>query len=151
MPEMRSLRFETFDEAFEEAESLSRGKVRTTGNYTFGQIIEHLARTLDIVSGQRRGPTSSLAMRMFARLVRPFVLKKARPGFKLPVNAQSIFWPTEDVPTDQAMDHLRSAARVFQNMSPLPTHPFFGSMSRQQHDQLQCRHFELHLGFVHPD
>jgi hypothetical protein len=32
----------------------------------------------------------------------------------------------------------------------LKPHPVFGQMTRAQHDQIQCRHAELHLSFVHP-
>lgn len=52
-PEHRTLRFESFDEAMQEAETLAAGTHHATGNFSLGQILEHLARTLEIASGNR--------------------------------------------------------------------------------------------------
>jgi hypothetical protein len=83
--------------------------------------------------------------------VRPFLLgRPLKPGFKLPKKIQTAFWPEESVPTEVAWAHLQEAAERFQTVEPLPRHPFFGKMNRPQHETLQCRHFELHLGFIHP-
>jgi len=148
--EHRKLRFESLDQAIDEIERLAGGSVRTTGSFSFGQILEHLARTLEIVTGTRQPPKASLPMKVLSRLVKPMVLKKATTGFKLPSNAQSVLWPSEDVSVEDGLNHLRSAFAQFRSTDPLPPHVFFGKMTRPQHEQLQCRHFEGHLGFVHP-
>ncbi|KAA5547173.1 DUF1569 domain-containing protein [Roseiconus nitratireducens] len=147
--EHRSLRFESIQQAMAEAERLASIDVRTTGQFSLGQILEHLARTLDIVTGRLSGPPVSGPMRMAARLLRPFVLRKASTGFKLPAKAQGILWPSEPVSTDQGLAHLRDSYEHFRAPAELPDHPIFGRMTRAQHDALQCRHFEGHLGFVH--
>jgi hypothetical protein len=145
----RELHFDRLEEGLGEAESLASSEVHTIGNYSFGQIIEHLARTLDVVTGTRESPKIALPLRLAARLVRGRLLSKPmKPGFKLPSGAQSVFWPEADVPTDAALAHLREAAERFRRTEPLPPHPVFGPMTRAQHEQLQCRHFELHLSFV---
>lgn len=151
MIQRRELNFQSFDEAMREAESLAQQPVQTSGSYSFGQIIEHLARTLDVVTGTTAGPKLSLPLRWAARIMRSRLLNRPmQPGFRLPEQAQSIFWPSEDVQLDAAMEHLRSAAERFRSTDPLPPHPIFGKMTREQHQQLQCRHFELHLSFASP-
>ena len=148
--EHRELRFESIDDAMAEAERLSACETRTTGNFSLGQIYEHLARTLEVVLGERKMPPVAFPMRMMARLMRPMVLKKASTGFKLPAAAQGVLWPTEDVSDEAGLAHLRETFGRFKSADSLPKHVFFGNMTRSQHDKLQCRHFETHLGFVHP-
>ena len=48
--ERRQLHFSSLDEAAADAEALAGGEVMTSGNYSFGQIMEHLARTIDVVT-----------------------------------------------------------------------------------------------------
>lgn len=148
--EHRTLRFESLQAAMDEAERLASIETRTTGNFSLGQIFEHLARTFEITLGDRTLPPAPLPMRVFARLIRPMVLRKASTGFKLPAKTQNVLWPTEPVSTEDGIRHLREAYAKFKAMDQLPKHVFFGKMTRQQHDTLQCRHFEGHLGFVHP-
>ena len=149
-PRHRTLRFDSFDDAMAEAERLAACQTRTSGQFSLGQILEHLARTLEVVVGTRPLPPPAFPMRWLARLMRPIVLGKATTGFKLPANSQNVLWPSEAVSTEAGLQHLRAQSEVFKQTDPLPVHPIFGKMTRQQHDALQCRHFEGHLGFVHP-
>lgn len=150
--DLRPLHFDRLEEAVAEVDRLAGMEVTTVGQYSFGQILEHLARTFDIVSGYTEIPFKpSLPMRIFARIMRPIILNgKPKPGFKLPPKAQDVFWPTEDVDVAQGLDHFRQAVGRYQSTGPILKHVFFGNMTRQQHDDLQCRHCELHLGFVKP-
>ena len=148
--EHRELRFDTIDDAMAEAERLAACETRTTGNFSLGQIYEHLARTFEVVLGERKMPPVALPMRIMARMMRPMVLRKASTGFKLPDKAQGVLWPSEDVSVEEGVAHLRETFGQYKSTPSLPKHVFFGKMTRLQHDTLQCRHFESHLGFVHP-
>ena len=150
-PEHRTLRFESFDEAMQEAETLPAGPHHATGNFSLGQSLEHLARTLEIASGNRDAPPSTWIMRTFSRIIRPMVLRKAATGFRLPGPAQTVLWPSEEVSVKDGIARLREAAEKFRAFDGSTPHVFFGKMSVAQHHQLQCRHFEGHLGFVHPE
>ena len=149
---LRSLHFDRLEEAVAEVDRLAGSQVETTGNYTFGQILEHLARTFDIVSGHKElSFKPNLVMRTFARSMLSKILNgPPQPGFELPAAAQGEFWPESDVPIEEALKHFHEAFARYQATQPLPKHLFFGKMSQEQHDQLQCRHCELHLGFVKP-
>ena len=133
--EHRKLRFKSMDEAMAEAERLAALETRTTGHFSLGQ---------------REVPPAPLPMKILSRIVRPMVLRKATTGFKLPAKTQDALWPSDPVSTEEGLAHLREAYGKFKSTSELPKHVFFGKMTRQQHDALQCRHFEGHLGFVHP-
>jgi hypothetical protein len=153
--EQRQLRFESLQQAMQEAEKLSATGVRTSGNYSLGQILEHLARSMDMASGKVAAPRIPFLIGFLARLAtkvlkKKFVYGRAKPGFKLPSSAQSAFWPTEAVSVDSGLEHLGEALKSYMATSSFPPHPFFGKLTNDEHHQLQCRHFELHLGFVHP-
>ncbi len=149
-PAQRPLMFDSIDEILPEVERLSAGEVTTTGQFTYAQILEHLARTLDIVCGDGK-LVVSLPMRIFARAMRPVVLSRPiRPGFNLPSSAQWVMWPKDDVNPNEALRHFRSALARYQATEPLPAHPLFGSMTRPQHDKLHCGHCAMHLSLVHP-
>jgi hypothetical protein len=147
----RNLRFETFEQALQEARRLASTPVTTSGSYSLGQILEHLARTLDAVTGVGRPLPVPWYAKLLGRFLRHSAIHRpARPGFKLPQRAQAYLWPTSGVSVEEGMQHLEKAAAAFLSIQQFPPHPLFGLMEYDQHHQLQCRHFELHLGFVHP-
>ena len=148
----RDLHFSSLQEALADAEALSSQSVVTHGSYSLGQILEHLARTIDVVTGDRESPPIPLPIRMVARLLRSkFLNGPMKPGFKLPSKAQSVFWPSEEVETSAGLQHYRESIDRFNRTEPLPKHVLLGNMTRPEHIQLQCRHAELHLSFVHPE
>ena len=151
IPERRELKFSSLDEAVAEVERLASGPVRTTGRHTFGQIIEHLARTHDMATGKTVGPRPPLIVRLIMPIAKHFLLKgPVKPGFKLPRQSEVFFWPEEDVDIQQALGHLRESVAHYNTVGPLPIHPVFGSMTREQCDRLNCGHCAMHLSFVHP-
>ncbi|EMI55794.1 DUF1569 domain-containing protein [Rhodopirellula sallentina] len=145
----RSLHFDTLNDAMAEAERLAATDVVTTGSYSFGQILDHLGRTLRMATGDIDPPKVPLLLKLFGPLVRGRIIKgPAKPGFKLPSVLQDYFWSQDDIPVDSALSDLKSAHQRFAGMQEVPRNPMFGKLSHEQTEQLQCRHFELHLGFV---
>ena len=53
MAEHRELSFDTLQQAIAEVERLAGENVRTTGSYSFAQIVNHLATTLDVATGRK--------------------------------------------------------------------------------------------------
>jgi len=151
-PEQRELNFADLDEVVAEAERLTAGEVRTTGNHSFGQILEHLALSLDMTTGKIQPPPPPWYMRLMIPIMKPVLLKDAplKPGFKLPQKSENFFWPDKDFDVDEALAHLKEAVENYKTNGPMEKHPMFGKLSREKNDQLNCRHSALHLGFVHP-
>ena len=147
--EHRKLSFTTLDEAVAEAERLASGEVRTTGNHTFGQILEHLARTHDMSTGKLVGPQPPLIMRIMMPFVRSMIIKNVKPGFKLPAKSEEFFWPDQEFEVAAALTHLKESVENYNTNGPLEKHPVFGKISREQNLGLQCKHCAMHLGFVH--
>ncbi len=151
-PERRELRFSNLDEVVADAEQLASGDVRTTGNHTFGQILEHLARTHDMTTGRLEAPRPPWFMRLMIPLMKPMLIndKPVKPGFKLPAKAEGVFWPDQEFEVSEALAHLKESVEHYKSHGPMPKHPMFGNLTRQQNDSLNCRHAALHLSFVHP-
>ena len=151
MAERRELEFNNLDEVVADAERLASGEVRTTGNHTFGQILEHLARTHDMTTGKLVAPQPPFYMKIMVALMKPMLIndKPIKPGFKLPKKAEAFFWPDQEFDVQQALTHLKESVENYKTQGPLPKHPMFGKLSREQNDQMNCRHAALHLSFVH--
>lgn len=151
MTDHRELHFDSLDQAIAEVERLASGEVKTTGSYTFAQIVNHLATTFDVGSGRKTATGIPFHMRMMATLFRGFLLSgPIKPGFKLPSKAQDFFWSTEDLSLDEQVAYFREAAQHFMSLETYPKHPVFGKLGPEKSLQLQCGHCAMHLGFVHP-
>lgn len=149
-PERRELSFASLDEAVAEATRLASGEVRTTGNHSFGQILEHLARTHDMATGKIEGPRPPLFVRLMMPFVRSSIIKNVKPGYKLPAKAEAFFWPDQEFDVQEALAHLKESVEHFNTKGPLEKHPIFGKLSREKNTQLNCNHCAMHLSFVHP-
>ncbi len=150
LSERRQLSFQSLDEVVAEAERLASGETRTTGNHTFGQIIDHLATTLDVSTGKIAGPRPSLFIRLLMPVMKNMILKgPVKPGLKLPKKAEAFFWPDVDVDPRQAIAHLRDSVENFQTNGPLAIHPLFGRISPEKSLAVNCSHCAMHMSFVH--
>jgi hypothetical protein len=144
----RRVRYASLDEVVADAERAVRANSATTGKWSLGQILEHLAIANEkMIDGF--GFSTPWPVRTVGRLVfKKRVLEKGlTPGFNLRPKAAAILVPGE---TDAAegLDHLRkSTARLKSEQNRAP-HPFLGTMTRDECDKTCLRHAELHMGFV---
>ena len=147
----RPLHFELLSEGIAEAERLADKRTRSVGHFSHAQNVDHLARTLRIVVGDVPPPKFSLRLRWSVRLnLNSILTQRAEPGIQLPAESQALFWTEDDISVDEAMNSLRGSYERFveSQSSGFPKHPLFGRLSNRQHEQIQCRHFELHLGMI---
>jgi len=148
----RKLRFESLDELLHEAEQMAGRPHRTTGKWTYGQILSHLAKGCDACFdgfGGFRVPW--WARWLIAPLVkRRFLTKAMRAGIRVPLQETTLM-PEPDVSVEQALVHLRQALARFKSEAPSKPHPFLGRLrNKEEYVALMLRHSELHLSFVHP-
>lgn len=150
-PERRELNFSSLDDAFADAEKLAQGEVRTTGNHSFGQILEHLARTHDMATGKTVGPRPPFMLRLMMPVLKYIILSgPVKPGYKLPKEAEEFFWPEGEVDVSQALTHLKESIANYKAKGPLAVHPVFGRVSEEKNMNLNINHCAMHLSFVHP-
>jgi hypothetical protein len=147
----RVLHFDTIDEMLAEAEKLAASNVRCLGNWSEGQILKHLAVTLEsAVTGIDFSPP--WIFRIIARMMKKQFLKKSmRPGFQMPEAMERSFMPPNNVSAGEGIQALRSAVSTFKSATELPPNNVFGPMTHDEAEQFHLRHAEMHLSFLIPE
>jgi hypothetical protein len=144
----RKLHFDSYQEVLDDVHQLAAGQCRHLGNWSLGEICQHLAKTMDMsIDG------SDAQFPWLLRKIGPFLMKRfiARPmpaGFTIPKGAQVV--PDSDE-TAAGVAALEKAVVRLHGTEQRKPHPLFGAMTPQQWDQMQMRHCELHLSFVVPE
>jgi hypothetical protein len=150
-PERRELSFSSLDDAVAEAERLAGGEPRTTGNHTFAQILDHLALSHQVAMGQATPPRPPFIMRMLMPFLKPMILNgPVKPGFKLPKDAESFFWPNDDSDVQEALNRFKKSVEDYKANGAAEVHPIFGKVTKEQMNRLNIGHCAMHLSFVHP-
>ncbi len=144
----RILEFNTLDEVLADAEILTAKHATTVGNWTLGQIFQHLANAMNLaIDG------SDFRAPWYFRLIGPLflrsILKKGMsPGYQLSAPAASLLIPEDDPGTESGLEALRQAIARMKTEDHREPHLAFGKMSHEKWDELHRRHAELHLSFA---
>jgi hypothetical protein len=143
----RKVRYESFEQIVSDAERAVREKSQTTGNWSLGRILEHLAIANDkTIDGF--GFRAPLPIRMIGPLFKKRLLKRGlTPGFQLSKQASAALVPNE-TDAEAALDHLRKSFIRLHSESNREPHPFLGRLSIDESNRLCLRHAELHMSFV---
>ncbi len=153
--EHRTLRFDSFAEVRRDLDALEAaqraGTLRTTGNWTPGQIFTHLAAFIDYgFDGYPPQLNPPFFVKWFLRMKKREFLARGLPrGVKIP-RIQGGTVGMEDVPFDEGLVRLRGALDRLEASPPTHDSPGFGPMPHADVIGFACRHCELHLGYVHP-
>ena len=147
----RRLRFHSPEEFLAEAERLAAGPHKLLGKWSYGQILDHLARAIDNFY-EGFGFQAPWHIRTVAKLFlkQRILTKGMAPGIQLPKYAVSLI-PEAEVSTEDGLARLRSALKRLAKENPVHPHPFFGRLTPDEARQLMLRHGELHLSFVIPE
>jgi len=146
----RSIEFATLDEVRADIEALAAGSYVTVGKWSFAQILDHLASSLNCSLDGFPFKASFFVRWFVAPMIKNSILtKEMKPGFKLPKKFSS-YLPTEECTMDEALPKVLAAIKRFETELPLADHPFFGKMASEEWMNLHVRHAELHMSFVVP-
>ncbi|MEM7625694.1 MAG: DUF1569 domain-containing protein [Planctomycetota bacterium] len=148
----RKLHFDTLDEIVADAEAVTDGgetDPTVTGNWTAAQIIYHVAFTIGMAN---RGIDLQipLPMRLFGKTLKLFGMhtKTFNPGIKPPPKVAAAFAPPEGTTLDAAMQKLRDEVAYAKEHGMTHPSPLFGRLTHDEWIQVNCRHAELHFGFI---
>src|SRR4249919_1507459 len=141
----RQLRFNSLDEIAAEVERLAAcQQVRAIGNWSSGQVLQHLASTMDnSIDGFPNFVPAPIKFILRFFMKRRFLTKPMPPGFKLPARAEKML-PGE-TSWETALENFRRAMQRLKAEAKRSPHPAFGPMSVDEWNQIHCRHSELHL------
>ncbi len=140
----RTVRYESLDDLLADARHLSEAEVRALGNWSQGQIYEHLARALDSsIDGAGFSLPAPVRWIMALLMKRKFLTKDLPAGFK----STAQFIPGE-TPVEAGLASLETAiARQAQDSKRAP-HPAFGNIGFKGWNDFNLRHAEMHMSFL---
>jgi len=145
----RTLRFDSLDAMLDDARQAVARPHATVGNWTAGQILDHLTKAMD-GGFDGFGFQSPLLIRL---LVKPFrnglLVKPMRSGFRLPRRAATLL-PPDTVPEADALARFERSVERLKSHSPTHIHPIMGRLTAEEYRLLNLRHAELHLSFIVP-
>lgn len=145
MEPFRELKFTKLTEVETELERLSQGQPETTGNWTYFQILSHLAETIEDSYKPMEPPAKPVEARttevLFKRLQKSGKLK---PGYVNPALPRT----REDGDVQAAKQRLQKAIQGFRASTHLNHEPALGYLNHEQFEFLHAIHCALHLGFV---
>ncbi|MEM8737543.1 MAG: DUF1569 domain-containing protein [Planctomycetota bacterium] len=149
--ERRVLHFSDLEEILADAEQVTAGPHVTTGNWTAAQIIRHVAMGFEMANHGIDLPIP-LPIRLAGRTMRFFGLhtKPVRPGIKPPAKIAAAFEPPPETTLEAALTRLREEVGYAQQHPMRHASPLFGKLTPEEWKQFQCRHAEMHFGFIHP-
>ncbi len=145
----RPLHFDNYDQILDDVRRLAGVPCRQLGNWSLGQVCEHLANTMDMSLDGVQG-TFPWYLRMVGPLVKTRIITRPMsPGFKVPKTVFGLLPVGQDAAGGVA-GMERAVARLRQTNERAP-HPLFGKMTCDEWDQLHMRHSEMHLSFIVAD
>jgi hypothetical protein len=154
--ERRRLRFNSLSEVIAEAERLAAaekaGKVTRLGNWTTGQIFNHLASwanyPYDGYPSQLGNPPWFI--KLFLKFQKNKFINGGMPqGIHIPrVTGGTV--GTEPMGVDEGLEELRASLKRLEAGPPSIPNPIFGAISHHEWKNINTRHAELHLGYLKP-
>lgn len=153
-PEHRSLRFDSIAQLLDELrlleEAEARGTLRSTGQWTPGQIYGHIAGwigySLDGYPAEMRVPWFVKAV--FRLMKRRLLRGPLRAGVRIP-HVPGGTYCTEPMGSVEGLRRLRAALDRLQYQAPRLPNPVLGPMTHAEWILSHLRHAELHIGFLH--
>lgn len=134
----------------QDAERVSTSTTKTLGNWSAGQIFQHLANTFN---GSIDGFQTKLPwyVRTMAKLFKKRFINGAMPaGMKLPKQLSDQVMP-EPVSTETGLSNLRAAVTRLATEIQRAEHPVFGVLTSDEWDRIHLAHAQLHLSFLTPE
>jgi hypothetical protein len=147
----RQLHFHSLDDILAEVERLASSReIRTLGNWSAGQIFQHLATVMNKSIDGFDHPLPGV-VRVVLRLLfkQRFLTKPMEAGFKLPSKAATELIPSS-TSLDEGLQSIRQAISRLRSETKRAPNAAVGPLTVEEWNQLHCRHAELHLGFLIP-
>jgi hypothetical protein len=143
----RNVEYKSFDELLADADRLSTGNVKTLGNWTPGQIFQHLAIAYN---GSIDGFSAGFPwfIRVMGRLFKKKLISGAMPaGLSVPKKFAKVVMP-EPTATLVGLANLHAAVGRLKRDQHRAAHPVFGAISKEEWDSIHLKHANLHMSFL---
>lgn len=142
----RKVRYASLDELLAEAKQFAASEVRRLGNWSPGQIYEHLARTMNSsIDGFDFSMPAPVRWIMSLLMKKKFLYKEVPAGFK----STAKYIPA-DISNEAGLAALEKSIERQKAESSRVKHPGFGAISRDEWEAFHLRHAEMHMSFLVP-
>lgn len=148
----RMVSYSSYADLIADADRLASGPVKTVGNWTYGQILQHLAISFN--SSIDGIPfTAPIAFRFIARwfLKSRFLNKSLPSGYQVPDEARDHFVPAESADVQQSLEALKAAIERCQRETKRCKHALLGNLTLDEWEKFGLRHAEMHMSFAMPE
>lgn len=150
----REISFVTIDHALADVENIEQaegaGRARCVGNWSTGQILNHLATWADYsFDGTPLQPPFIIRL-MLRPMKGRFLYKKMRAGGSIPKvpGGTLAIGPAS---LEDGLAHFRKSFTRLRDQAPTAPHFVFGRLTHDEWINMHLRHAELHLSFVRMD
>jgi hypothetical protein len=145
----RTLHFNSYEDVLADVHAMQASRKHALGNWSLGQVCEHLAKAIEYAIDGAPFRASWIFRMVGPWIKKRFIARPMKPGFQLPKSAAE-YLPTQ---TEDAagVARLEKAIQRWGQCSDIKPHSIFGPMTREEYDQLNFRHAEMHLSFIVPD
>ena len=143
----RTVRYESYGDFIADAEQMALADFQTLGNWSLGQILKHLAQSVDSsIDGAGFSLPAPVRWVMSLLMKKKFLTKPIPAGFK----TTKEFTP-EETTIEEGLALLRRAVDRQGKETKRADHPGFGKITAQEWTEFNLRHAELHMSFVVPN
>lgn len=147
----RTVKYRGYEMILEDAETIAGGNYVTVGNWSFGQILDHLAKSFHASIDGVGFQLPWLARVCATCFLKGRFLNKTIPsGFQIPSTSSDRFAPGASVTVEEGLSRLRHAVHRCKSEKNRAPHPLFGRLPAAEWDRFSLRHAELHMSFVVP-
>ena len=143
----RELDYKSFDELLADVDRLSAGSIKTLGNWSAGQVFQHLANAFN---GSIDGLPQVFPWFICAtaRMFKTKLISGAMPaGMKVPAKFAAVVMP-EATPTETGLANLRAAVSRLKQEPHRAAHPVFGKITNDEWNAVHLKHASLHMSFL---
>lgn len=147
----REVHFDSYEQLLADAQRLSNGEPQLVGNWSLGQIFQHLAVAY---TGSIDGLDFKVPwyIKFMARtfMKKKFLYGKLPSGFQIPEENRKKFVADESTSTEAGLNALKDAVVRLQTETARVPHPVLGNITNEEWDNWHWRHAEMHMSFAIP-
>jgi hypothetical protein len=146
----RKLDYQSFDELLADADRLGSGNVKTLGNWSPGQVFQHLANAFN---GSIDGFPDAFPwfIRAMGRIFKKKLIGGPMPaGMKMPDKLAKAVMP-EPTSTEVGLANLHAAVSRLRQEPRRAAHPVFGEVTNEEWNSIHLKHANLHMSFLTSD
>ena len=143
MPKKRKVRFDNFVQVIHEAVALMKSGYTEAGEWTLGEVCDHLAQTIKVQNGM---PSIFPTFMQTGAAVMASTFARATRGMQVP----TLWPPNKNIADEEGQKRLKKAIKRFKKASKNTGFWILRNQTPKIVKKFHLRHCEHHFGFLSP-